>query len=470
MLFNSIPFLILVLVTFLLFYSKFLGNFQTYVLVASSIAFYSYGQPLLLMLLLSSASVNAVTSYLIAHRAGRFSPKLVAIIGVAFNLLVLAFFKYNRLFGDFFGDMIASESLAHLVINLPLPIGISFYTFQGISLLVDVFRGEERTTGHVSARFSNHFLNTVFFITFFPQLVAGPIVKAHDFFPQIRKKFLHEIDWDKVVHCLIMGYFLKVVIADNLSDQTFWITYPYFESKSTAYLLALLFAYSMQIFADFAGYSFIAIGVAALLGYQLPQNFNYPYISKSIAEFWRRWHMSLSSWLKEYLYFSLGGNRRGSVRTYVNLILVMFIGGMWHGAAISYGAWGLWHGAGLAIERFLANKVRLPTHWISSVFQGLFVFSFATFGWLLFKLTNFSEAVLYLRAIYGNVGLRVNFAPIVVILIYSLPVVLLHLIYLVRTTPIGAHIGRTRVIYQSTMMYLILVNQGPSNAFVYFQF
>jgi alginate O-acetyltransferase complex protein AlgI len=264
---------------------------------------------------------------------------LWAIFGVVLNLLVLGFFKYAGLFALSFSEWFGvGIRPGHWLVLLPLPIGISFYTFQGISLVVDVYRyGHEKNRAVFGMNhcrsFWEHYFKTVFFVCFFPQLVAGPIVKAHDFFPQIAYKRRSELRLEPALRYLILGYFLKIGVADNLQAQTFWIAYPYFLKFSSVELLALLFGFSMQIFADFAGYSLIAIGTARLFGYRLPANFNFPYIARSFSEFWRRWHISLSSWQKECLYFALGGRRRSSGRTYSNLFLVMFLGGLWHGAA-----------------------------------------------------------------------------------------------------------------------------------------
>lgn len=357
MLFNSWPYVCLILGLLPLYYLARTVQLQVGLLIAGSFVFYAYGQPILLALLVFSASLNAVASFLTDQAEGRSRKLLWAILGVAANLLVLGFFKYAGLFASTFADWFGQGlQPGHWAVLLPLPVGISFYTFQGISLVVDVYRyGHEKNRSVFgmsrSGGFGEHYFKTVFFVCFFPQLVAGPIVKAHDFFPQIGRKHWSELRWEPALRCLILGYFLKMGVADNLQAQTFWIAYPYFLKFSSVELLALLFGFSMQIFADFAGYSLIAIGTALLFGYRLPVNFNFPYIARSFSEFWRRWHISLSSWLKEYLYFSLGGSRKGSGRTYLNLFLVMFLGGLWHGAAWSYAAWGTWHGLALACER-----------------------------------------------------------------------------------------------------------------------
>ncbi|HEY4800384.1 MAG TPA: MBOAT family O-acyltransferase, partial [Bacteroidia bacterium] len=293
-----------------------------------------------------SPAVNIITSYYITYGT-RFNKKAIAIIGVASELAVLVFFKYSPLFAKtFFNE---TSSIGQFLIMIPLPIGISFFTFEGISLVVDVFTEKyfDRKK-YVSVSLMEHAKNIYCFISFFPHLIAGPIVKAHDFLPQIKSKLFKDIDWHSSFKTLCTGYFMKMVVADNLKNFTFWIAFPYFKGYSTISLLVMLVGYSFQIFADFAGYSLIAIGLAKLFGYNLMQNFNFPYISTSFSEFWKRWHISLSSYLKEYLYIPLGGNKKGTGRTYLNLIVTMFLGGLWHGAAWSYAIWGLWHGCALA--------------------------------------------------------------------------------------------------------------------------
>jgi len=272
------------------------------------------------------------------------------------------------------------------------------------------------------------------------------------------------------------------VIADNLKDQTFWIAAPHFAYQSTLTLIVMLFGYSMQIFADFAGYSLIAIGIAALFGYRLPDNFNFPYISVSITEFWQRWHISLSSWLKEYLYIGLlGGNRRGDVRTYVNLIIVMFLGGLWHGAAISYGVWGLWHGMGLAIERWLAairggksdpQFVSAGKMYILRLPRLLFTFVFVSFGWLFFKLNDFSDVSGYVMSMLSNTDVSHNKMVIFNIAIYSLPVLLYHTNYVMKQYSQAYTNAYARIdfLIYALLFALVLMNGGIPGDFVYFQF
>ena len=474
MLFNTPQFVLLVLITGLLYYARPLAKFQVSILTLSSFVFYASGQPLLLLLLVSSALINALVSYRVLREEAVLARRQWATFGVVANLSVLAFFKYNRLLAaTLYSDLEAIEGVGHFLLTIPLPIGISFYTFQGISLVVDVFReerGQTREHTIVDEGLTQHLRRTVFFISFFPQLVAGPIVKAHDFFPQITLKRAKDIPWGTVSRALILGYFLKMVIADNMQHQTFWITFPYFELYSTFELCVLLFGYSMQIFADFAGYSLIAIGVAALYGYTLPDNFNFPYIAQSFSEFWRRWHISLSTWLKTYLYVPLGGNRRGSRRTYFNLMMTMFLGGLWHGAAWSYAVWGTWHGVALALERpLLTTRFYTSTHPIMAALRVLMVFTFVTMAWLLFKLPDFDHVVSYVHALASNGSRSTRLQVVFTVACYALPVLLYHALYLLKRRGLSWPRHLEAAVYGG-LLFMICVNHGDADAFIYFQF
>lgn len=469
MLFNSYVFLGLLSITFLLYYAPFLRKFQIPVLIVSSLVFYGYENPSLVLLLLISVGINIVASYQVTYGDARYK-RLYAVMGVVLNLSILLFFKYSPLLARTFD--LTSGSIGHFLLTIPLPIGISFFTFQGVSLIVDVYTEKYCDNREVvPASFIEHSKRVLFFKGFFPQLISGPIVKAHDFLPQIREKGISDIRWESTVKCLVTGYFLKMVVADNLKDFTSNIEYPYFQFQSTLNLLALMFGYSCQIFADFAGYSLIAIGLAKLFGYQFKDNFNFPYISQSFKEFWKRWHISLSSFLMEYLYFPLGGNRKGKFRTYLNLMVVMMLGGLWHGAAWSYAVWGAFHGAALATERFLEGG-RPARHAgpIVKALRALMVFSFVTLAWLLFKLPEFGHVVAYLKSIGSNLRLGDDNALISYIMLYSSPVVLYHILYL--STRSGRSFLPRRLEYAlyGCMVFLIVVNSGTPGAFIYFQF
>jgi alginate O-acetyltransferase complex protein AlgI len=468
MLFNSFIFLGLLTITFILYYLSCFSKFQVSILIISSLVFYAYNQPILVLLLLLSVSINIVSSYFVVYGIEKFK-KTFAITGVTLNLSILLFFKYSPLFSKtFFKE---TSSIGDFLLTMPLPIGISFFTFQGISLVVDIYKEKYFNNKEIVPKsFIKHAERVLFFKGFFPQLISGPIVKAHDFIPQIGIKQLNEIKWESFFKSIITGYFLKMVVADNLKDFTFWIAFPYFQGQSTVTLIVMLFGYSIQIFADFAGYSLIAIGLAKLFGYNFNDNFNFPYISTSFKEFWKRWHISLSTFLMEYLYIPLGGNKKGKIRTYINLMIVMFLGGLWHGAAWSYAIWGCFHGLALAMERFLSSKVTIRTTKLTKLFKFFLVFSFVTLAWLLFKLPDFEHAVEYIRCIFNNLRFGINFQIIIYIMLYSAPVIIYHLIYLLKKSSKYKSFHKYEYILYGIMFFLIIVNSGSSGAFIYFQF
>ena len=469
MLFTSFAFIVLALITFSLYYLPVLANWQVPILILSSLIFYAYNAPVLVLLLLFSVSINIITTYFVVWGNPQHKKKW-AIAGVVANLSILIFFKYSPLFAKtFLGE---NDSLAQFLLTIPLPIGISFFTFQGISLVVDVYQEKYFDNKDiVPISFLQHAQRVLFFKGFFPQLISGPIVKAHDFMPQIGTKYFTNIDWNRVTKDIILGYFLKMVVADNLKDFTFWIAYPYFQHFSNLTLVTMLFGYSCQIFADFAGYSLIAIGLAKLFGYSFPPNFNFPYISTSFKEFWKRWHISLSSFLMEYLYIPLGGNKKGKIRTYINLMTVMLLGGLWHGAAWSYAVWGGVHGLALAVERFFSPKLSNgKKSRLVLLLRGLLIFCFVSCAWLLFKLPNFEFAVEYFKLIFKKPRFGEDSKIITYILLYSLPVIIYHLLYLMRERTIIIELKKREYIFYGILFFFILVNSGSPGAFIYFQF
>lgn len=469
MLFTSFVFLVLLLLTFTVYYIPLFRNFQLQILIISSLLFYAYNQPVLVLLLLFSVSINIFSSYWIVY-GDIGKQKIYAYVGVILNLSILIFFKYfSLIFTTFFSDI---DTIDSFFLTLPLPIGISFFTFQGISLIIDVYKQKYVSNkALVPISFVQHAKQILFFKAFFPQLISGPIVKAHDFIPQIATKYFRNIQWEKVFKQLITGYFLKMVVADNLKEYTKYIDFTYvFPTTSSINLIALLFGYSFQIFADFAGYSLIAIGFAQLFGYRFNSNFNFPYIAVSFKEFWKRWHISLSSFLMEYLYIPLGGNKKGAFRTYLNLFIVMLLGGLWHGAEWSYAIWGAFHGLALAIERFLGRNTTNPRSTYYNFFKGIVVFVFITIAWLLFKLSNFSHVITFFTSIYQNTSIKVDFKPLVFVTLYSLPVVFYHIIYLCKEHPSFKYYERFEYIFYSISFFLILQNSGASGTFIYFQF
>lgn len=514
MLFNTWTFLVFLAVTFVAYhFLPWQGRqrvwWQIGLLTVASYVFYAWHTPWLVIILAASTWINAyVTLRLVRPGTPPEERKKWVTFAIMANLGVLIFFKYASLI---VGSFLPRSRWSHWGFDLtqiPLPVGISFFTFQGISLVVDVYRKPEvvredgkskvesrksgdacllgDSLGHsklstLDSRPSSLFFKVAFFKAFFPQLVAGPIVKAHEFMHQIGAKSLARIDWDDAVKKLILGFFLKMVVADNLREATAWLHYPQFMGNSGLNLLFMLYAFSFQIFADFAGYSLIAMGLARLFGYELPMNFNFPYISQSITEFWRRWHISLSTWLREYLYIPLGGNRKGALRTYANLIVVMLLGGLWHGAAWSFMVWGGAHGVFLALERLIGVKVEGEK--VGKWGQGLLVtariiltFNLVSFMWLLFQLPDIRHVGAYLQEIAacrsGN-SPQIMFA----VLFFGLPVIVYHFWGMLRPrywmTFETKHSRAATFLMNGTygiLLFLILVNSGSPGSFLYFQF
>lgn len=474
MLFNSWQFLGLVMATIIFYYLPILKKCQIYILLAASFLFYAYDNLWMLFLLLLSALINASMSYATVYLK---HARWYAIVGVLSNLFILALFKYGGLLSfSFFNPR---HGIGHLLCMLPLPLGVSFYTFSGISMVVDTYRGKSGRTTVIDISFFKHLRNTLLYICFFPKLLSGPIIKSKDFICQLKTKNFNAINWLLAFKTLVTGYFLKMVIADNLSDFTFWMNFRYIQDMSSGSLIVMMLGYSIQMFCDFAGYSLIAIGVAALFGYQLPTNFYFPYISSTFREFWKRWHITLSQFLMEYLYISLGGNRKGRTRTYINLLFTMMIGGLWHGAAWSYLVWGTYHGLCLVIERIFCgrreNCIQVTKGskraGLSKATSITFVFIMVSFGWLLFKM-SFSEAVHYILYIFTHIDsifqIESKFSPII---LYIIPALFYHLIYYFRATKwVKNFVLRYEYIYYGAMLFFLVTNSGSPSSFVYFQF
>lgn len=452
---------------FVVYYTLRSSASQIAALVAGSLIFYAWNAPWLVSLLLLTWAITTITSYLVLRTSSEPVRRRAVTVGVVTNLSILSIFKYKALIP---ASYLAGGPLEFFVM-LPLPIGISFYTFHGISLLVDVYRGRALSE-QFSERTSKgqYATSSLLYLVFFPQLIAGPIVKAKDFIPQIGRKKFSDIQWSLALNTLITGFFLKVVIADNISAITFWIQFPYFQWKSPVELIALLYGYSFQIFADFAGYSLIAIGLAILLGYRLPDNFDFPYAAQSISDFWRRWHISLSRWLRDYLYIPLGGNRRGPLRTNLNLMTVMVLGGLWHGAAWSFALWGLWHGIGLVLERpVLSRESSFAASRAGRLLRIILVFNFVTLGWLFFKLQNSGEAFLYLSKMLGVLRpspYPTSMLTLLLIAMFGLPVIIYHLLGATRLR-FSACMNQ---VLKGGMLFLIVTSAGPAVEFIYFQF
>lgn len=326
--------------------------------VLFSLFFYYKSSGLYFVLIILSTLVDFVIGAQLHKSEHSGTRKALLALSMVANLGLLAYFKYTNFFLEVFSSF---TDQPHNPMSIFLPVGISFYTFQTMSYTIDIYRRKLEPVSNV--------MDFAFFVSFFPQLVAGPIVRAADFLPQIRKDIKITLEQNgRAVMLICGGLFKKAVISDyigiNFVDRVFAepTLYSGFEN------LLAVYGYALQIYCDFSGYSDIAIGIGLLLGFQLPLNFNAPYKASSLQDFWRRWHISLSTWLRDYLYISLGGNRHGTIRTYINLLLTMLLGGLWHGAAWRFIVWGALHGGMLAIERIIKNTLRRFNRYVGNRF------------------------------------------------------------------------------------------------------
>jgi D-alanyl-lipoteichoic acid acyltransferase DltB (MBOAT superfamily) len=396
LLFNSAEFLCFFIAFLSLFLllkkQRFLRNLWT---VAFSLFFYYKCSGFYFLILLFSTITDYYLGFAIYKVSKKSVKRAYLILSLVSNLGILAYFKYSNFIVNSLNDLGCDLQ----TINIFLPIGISFFTFQTLSYSIDIYRGNLKPEKSI--------LNFAFFVTFFPQLVAGPIVRAKEFLPQLRQKLhLSNSGFGKAVFLIGNGLFKKAVISDYISSNFVDRIFENPNLYSGFENLLGVYGYSLQIYCDFSGYSDLAIGIALLLGFNLPDNFNYPYKSSSITEFWRRWHISLSSWLKDYLYISLGGNRKGRVRTYINLMITMFLGGLWHGANWKFVFWGALHGLMLVIEKLIKPYVRLPKNKITKVVGVLFTFHFVSFCWIFFRAKTYINAFEIITQIFNNFDVR----------------------------------------------------------------
>lgn len=375
MVFSSFIFLWTFLPIVFIGYFVIQDKYKNIFLLLVSLVFYAWGEPKYILLMIFSVLVNYIIGLLI-DKYNSYK-KILLIIDIIINLGLLGYFKYFN-----FGIEIVNYSLNLNieVSNIALPIGISFFTFQILSYIIDLYRGRYSAQKNI--------INLGLYICFFPQLIAGPIVKYKDIDEQLNQRICTLSKVGEGIRRFIYGLGKKVIIANTVaycvdtiyaldySDITGWL----------AWIGAIL--YTLQIYYDFSGYSDMAIGLGKIFGFEFQENFNYPYLSKSIQEFWQRWHTSLGTWFKEYLYIPLGGNRKGNVRTYCNLIIVFFVTGLWHGASFNFILWGLWHGVLQVIERLGFNKLLTRYKGFAHIYT---IIAFI-FGWVIFRADNLVQA------------------------------------------------------------------------------
>jgi len=395
-------------------------------LLIGSLVFYVFGGPKYLVYLLGSVVINYLFGLFIAKTADTAHPsdergnstfhpqlqKTILIVAVVLNIASLVYFKYAGMLMETVRDLFKPELL---IPEIVMPLGISFYTFQCMSYIIDVYRkeGAVKADGSITTLVAKNPVNFALYITMFPQLLQGPIIRYPDTKKDIENPDININDITVGLQRFIVGLAKKALIANTIGEACDYIFEgnPAYMSVSVAWLGAIL--YTLQIYFDFSGYSDMAIGIGRLFGFHFMENFNYPYISKSVTEFWRRWHISLSNWFRDYLYIPLGGNRKGNV--YLNLLVVFLATGIWHGAAWGFLVWGLWHGVFMLIERYIKGKhagKSTSSTGIKGVLKGFFQWLYTilvvTLGWVLFKLEDLPAALSYIGAMFNIKGHEYN--------------------------------------------------------------
>lgn len=393
MVFSSSIFLFAFLPITLAVYYLIQKRYRNGFLLLASYLFFIWMQPKAWWILLASVIINYTTGILIDRAEGKSWRRFFLILGLCGNLALLAYFKYFNfglhIFNDLTGGQIAAK-------NIILPLGISFFTFSGISYLVDVYQKTSQA--------NRNFVQAALYIALFPKLLQGPIARYRELQNDLSGRNVTVDDFVYGIRRFIIGLAKKVIIADTLgvTVDAIWKAGVPQNTVEIAWLGSI--AYTLQIYFDFAGYSDMAVGLGRMFGFHIPENFNFPYISKSISEFWRRWHMTLGTWFRDYLYIPLGGNRKGSTRTYINLAVVFFFTGLWHGAAFHFIAWGLFNGFFVLVERFVkfhasllpAFSDRIKT--VLLTFYALFVTNLA---WILFRAPGLHAAWGYIKTMFG---------------------------------------------------------------------
>jgi alginate O-acetyltransferase complex protein AlgI len=467
MLFNSPTFLAFFLVVLAVHYSPLEWTPKKGFLLLASYLFYAAWNPPFVALIWLSTVVDWYAAKWMFASSSPTLRRGLLILSLSTNLGLLGFFKYSGFVLENFVGVAQLGGVIFTPVDLGvlLPIGISFYTFQTLSYTIDVYRGQLEPADSP--------LDFALFVTFFPQLVAGPIVRASEFLPQLveeKRATSAQMGWGFSLFTL--GLFEKVVLADSWMAPTADLVYDAAPLAGAMAAWIGTLAFSAQIFFDFAGYSTCAIGIALCLGFALPDNFRYPYAAIGFSDFWSRWHISLSSWLRDYLYIPLGGNRRGRRRTYINLGLTMLLGGLWHGAAWRFVVWGGLHGAYLGIERWLSK--RSLTSGVPKVPAALLTYVLVLITWVFFRAQSFGDGWFILQAMFG---MRSDSLFVGNVNTWLVPLVTFGLLFthwMLRDDSVEGFWSRLptamQVLALSAMLIAIVLSPGEDRAFIYFQF
>ena len=417
MIFSSIPFLFFFFPLFILLYFTLPFKYKNYILLLFSLIFYAWGEPIYILLMIFSSIVDFINGKNIEkHKDDNKKKKIYLIISIIINISLLGFFKY----ADFFIKVINNIlNLDIPLLNLGLPIGISFFTFQTMSYSIDVYRGDVKA--------EKDFLTFMTYVCMFPQLIAGPIVRYETVSSELHKRDINFKKFADGFTRFLRGLFKKVLIANNIGLLFTLITSSEVNDISIMTGVLAIVSYAFQIYFDFSGYSDMAIGIGNMCGFTFLENFNYPYISKSITEFWRRWHISLSSWFKDYVYIPLGGSRVNILKNIRNILIVWILTGFWHGASWNFIFWGLYYGILLLLEKFVLKKYidKLPD-FVKHIYTIVLVF----IGWMIFAFDDSKYLFEFIKALTSNKFVdsaflyyfKNYFLILVIATVFSLPV------------------------------------------------
>jgi alginate O-acetyltransferase complex protein AlgI len=461
MVFSSNLFLFAFLPLFLICYYAVPAKFKSALILLFSYAFYAWWRPDFLFLLMGVSAGSYAFALAIDATTDEKKRYRLLFIAVALNLMTLAYFKYANFGVESLNAALTALGFSKIPFaHVLLPIGLSFYIFHAISYLVDIYRKE--------APPARNLIDFAAFIALFPHLVAGPVLRYHLLAEQFRSRTHSISNFARGCVIFMVGFCLKVLIADSVAP----LADAVFASKAPTFLDAWLgtFAYTVQLFFDFSGYSSMAVGLALMIGFKFPENFNDPYFSVSITDFWKRWHMSLSNWLREYLYIPLGGNRKGVGRTYLNLFLTMLLGGIWHGANWTFVVWGAWHGGILALEKFYGDKYGpLPVpQWVRIAKTMLLVM----IGWVFFRAESLTDAMRMFKAMLGFNGL--DLSPSIIWQTNSDALLVLfigtNLVYALPTVRRYAHTPIRFLLIPLFLWALTTLSAQSFTPFLYFQF
>ena len=465
MVFSSILFMFIYLPVVLAVYYIVPLRWRNVWLFAVNLVFYGWGEPVYIFLMILSICLNYVSGIIVGkHReTDKKKAKTALVVNTVINLALLFFFKYFDLVAETISRI---PGLYIAPLGLSLPIGISFYTFQTMSYPIDVYRGD--------ASVQKNYIKFGTFVALFPQLIAGPIVRYKDIADQLDERS-HTIDrFASGVERFVIGLGKKVLIANNIG--MLWDVYAASSAAELSFVGAWMacVAFSMQIYFDFSGYSDMAIGLGRMLGFEFLENFNYPYISKSVTEFWRRWHMSLGTWFRDYVYIPLGGNRCGLYRQLLNILIVWALTGFWHGASWNFLFWGLYYALFLIIEKLFLLKWLKKAPWIGHIYTIIIAFS----GWVIFQQTSVSQILVFFRAMYGfGAGGFIQSADLYYLSNYAVLLV----VAIIASLPVGKKLyvripEKVRGILSPVLVLLVLVIStaylvdSSYNPFLYFRF